>query len=75
MKRKNRAAKNSPKPERLQKFEEFFAAVYGKRWPILRAALLTDPRHEILRIPFSPVLQDYRLDVAMGKRRFWLAGI
>lgn len=64
VKRKNLGKKNSPKPERLKKFEEFFAAAYGERWLSLRAALLTDPRQEVLRNPFSSALQDYRLDAA-----------
>lgn len=64
MKRKKSQSKNSPKPERLKKFEDYFVSVYSERWPKLRAALLGEAHQQILSNPFSNTLQDYRLDSA-----------
>lgn len=58
VKRKDRELKNGHKTA----FEDHFAAIYGERWPGLRAALLRDLRQEVLQNPFG--LQDYRLDAA-----------
>lgn len=64
VKRKSGSTKNSLKQSRADLFESYFAEIYGDRWPRLRAALITDPRQEVLVNPFGGGLQDYRLDAA-----------
>lgn len=45
-------------------FDQHFAALYGERWPALRASLLIEPRKHTLLNPFSQDLQNYILDEA-----------
>lgn len=45
-----------------QAFEQHFSALYGARWPALRAALLDEPRKSVLHNPFGR--ENYSLDAA-----------
>jgi 16S rRNA C967 or C1407 C5-methylase (RsmB/RsmF family) len=54
--------KSANKKDGARDFAAYFAAVYGERWPALRAALEDEPRKTTLSNPFG--LQDYALDEA-----------
>lgn len=45
-------------------FDPHFGEIWGGRWPLLRAALLAEPRKVHLQNPFSEKLQGYSLDAA-----------
>ncbi|MGE4132466.1 MAG: RsmB/NOP family class I SAM-dependent RNA methyltransferase [Bdellovibrionales bacterium] len=55
------------------KFEEFFAQMFGERWPALRAALVGESKKIELESPFPETPQVYRLDAASLMPAAWLA--
>jgi 16S rRNA C967 or C1407 C5-methylase (RsmB/RsmF family) len=48
--------------DRSQEFHDYFAEVYGSRWPALCEALRREPRKTVLQNPFG--LESYQLDEA-----------